>query len=369
MVARVVILGGGVGGTTIANRLARRHDVEVTVIDNHGRHLYQPGLLYVPLNGRTPSDWERDESTLLRRSVALRVGRVLAVDPEMRRIKLEGNDEVAYDWLVIATGSRVYHDDSMPGLKEHGLHFHCAHASMRLRERLASFTGGRVVIGASALPYKCPPSIIEFALLFDEWLRLRGLRDRTDITFTYPLADVFPKAEVAPAVRQWLTERNIRIETSFVPAVIEAQAVTSHAGRRLDHDLLIMVPPHRGAPYLRGSPLAGPSGFVPCDPHTLRVRGRGFVVGDSADLSVPKSGAAAHFQAPVVARNIADEIDGNVPSADYDGRVGCFLESDRSHAAYLTFDYDHAPKPPKLTRFNRFKKAIMNTFYWSLVKR
>lgn len=366
MVARVVVVGGGVGGTIIANRLSRRRDVEVTVVDNHGRHLYQPGLLYVPLNGKTVEDWERDEARLLRRPVKLRVGRATRIDPDRRRLDLE-DGAIDYDWLVIATGSRVYHDDAMPGLKEHGFHFHCAHAATRLKERLANFHGGRVVIGAAAMPYKCPPSIIEFALLFEEWVRGRGLRANTGITFTYPIADVFPRPEVAPAVRQWLTERDIAIETSFVPAAVESKAVVSATGKRLDADLIVMVPPHRAAPYLRNSPVAGPTGFVPCDRQTLRVRDRVYVVGDTADLPVPKSGAAAHFEAPIVAENIAAELDGRVPTATYDGHVGCFCETGGGKAAFIEFSWTTPPKAPVATRFNRFKKAILNRFYWHLV--
>jgi sulfide:quinone oxidoreductase len=365
MAARIVVLGGGVGGTLVANRLARRADVEVAVVDNHGRHLYQPALLYVPFD-RAP-ELERDEATLLRRNVTLRVGRATGLDPDARRVLLE-DGPVDYDWLVLATGSRSYHD-GVPGLREHSCHFHCPKAAASLRDRLRGFAGGRVVIGVASLPYKCPPSVIEFALLFDEWLRERGIRDRTEIAYTYPIDGVFTKPEVSAVARRWLEERGIRVETSFVPASVEPKAIASTDGRRLDFDLLVMVPPHAAAPYLRGPAVAGPLGWVKADRYTLRVRERLYALGDTADLPVPKSGAAAHFQSEVVARNVADEIDGRAPSARYDGRVMCFLEGSRSKAALIAFDYERPPKPPRLSWFGHLRKALLNRFYWRIVSR
>ena len=368
MVARVVVLGGGVAGTLVANRLSRRRDVAVTLVDNHGRHLYQPGQLYLAFNDRTIAHYERDEASLLRRNVALRVARARSVDPDRRRVDFEDGSSLDYDWLVVATGSRVFHEN-VPGLKEHGLHFHCPNAAMKLKERLRAFTGGRIVVGAASLPYKCPPSAVEFALLLDEWCRARSIRAQTDIVFTYPIDGVFPRPEVGDTIRRWFADRSIRVETSFVPAGVEPSRLTAADGRTLDFTLLVMVPPHKAAPFLRDSALAGPSGFVPVDRHTLRARDRVYAAGDSADLPVPKSGAAAHFQAPVVAANIAAELDGAAPESRYDGRVGCFLEAGGGKAAWVSFDYDHPPAPPKLTRLTRLRKALFNTFYFQIIGR
>lgn len=367
MTARVVVLGGGVGGTIVANRLAAHRDVDLTLVDNHGLHLFQPGLLHVPLNGKTIRDLERPESELLRGRVRLRVGRVREVDPVHRKVRLEDGD-LDYDWLVIATGSRILQDD-VPGLKERGFHFHCAKGAMKLQRRLQDFQGGRVVIGAAALPYKCPPSIIEFALLFDEWLRERKLRDKTEIAYTYPIDSVFAKPEAAAPIRGWLEERGIRIETSFVPATVDAAVIASKDGRRLPFDLLVMVPPHRGAPYLRNSALAGPSGFVTVDPRTLRAGDRVYALGDTADLPVPKSGSAAHHQAAVVAANIRSEILGSAPAENYDGRVACFLEVGGGRAALLKMDYAHPPVPPRPSRIAAWKKRLFAAFYFGLVRR
>ncbi|MBI4564042.1 MAG: FAD-dependent oxidoreductase [Planctomycetes bacterium] len=365
MVARVVVLGGGPGGTVVANRLARRRDVEVTLVDNHGRHLYQPGLLYLTLQGGGVADYERDEASLLRGSVRLRVGRAKSVDVDRRAVALE-DGALEYDWLVLATGSRVF-DAAIPGLREFGHHFHCPPAAERLQARLAEFRGGRVVVGVGGLPYKCPPVPIEFALLFEDWLRRRGLRDRTELTYLSPLESIVSRPEVSAAAAPWLEERGIGIETSFVPVRVEERAIVSASGKRLEYDLLVLVPPHRAAPYLRRSALADASGFVAADRHTLRVRDRVYALGDTADVPAPKTAAAALGQAPVVADNIASEIEGRPPQARYGGRVLCFLETGGGAAARIEFDYETPPRPLERTARNLWLKSLIRRFYFRIL--
>src|SRR5688572_14248244 len=132
MAPHVVVLGGGAGGTVAANHLARFGDIDVTLVDNHGLHLYQAMLLYLPLVGGAPSDFEEDERKLVAPDVKLRVGRVKRIDPDRRAVVLE-DGELAYDWLLIATGSRVF-DSAVPGFRDHGDHFHCPPAAEQLQK-------------------------------------------------------------------------------------------------------------------------------------------------------------------------------------------------------------------------------------------
>jgi sulfide:quinone oxidoreductase len=362
MAAKVVVLGGGAGGTVAANHLARFGDIDVTVVDNHGKHLYQAMLLYLPFVGGSAADFENDERELLDPSVTLRVGRVKRVDPDRRVVTLE-DGEIPYDWLLVATGSRVF-DSAVPGLRDHGDHFHCPPAVEQLQKKLAEFRGGRVAVGFAGHPYKCPPTPVEFALLFEEWTRRRGIRDKTELTYFSPVDQVLNRPEVAAAARPWLEEKGFAIRTGFAPASVEKGTVRSKEGASIDFDLLVMVPPHAAAPFLRNSPLAGPLGFLAADKFTMKVRDRIYAVGDTADIPVPKTAVAAQEQAPAAARNIRAEIDGGEPRARYDGHVMCFMETGDRSAARIEFDYDHAPRPLIRDPRHHQHKSLMHQFYF-----
>ena len=362
MSAKVVVLGGGAGGTVAANHLARFGDIEVTLVDNHGKHLYQAMLLYLPFIGGKPEDFEQDERELLVPEVKLRVGRVKRIDPDRRIVLLE-DGEIPYDWLLIATGSRVF-DSAVPGMRDHADHFHCPPAVEQLQKKLAEFKGGRVAIGFASHPYKCPPTPVEFSFLFEEWLRRRGIREKTELTYFSPLDKVLHRPEIASAARPWLEEKGIAIRTGFTAATVEKGVMTSKEGGEIDFDLLVLVPPHAAAPFLRNSPLAGPLGFLPADRHTMKVRDRVFAIGDTTDLPVPKTAVAAQEQAPAAARNIRAEIEGREPAARYDGHVLCFMETGDRSAARIEFDYDHAPRPLERGPRHHGHKALLHQFYF-----
>ena len=362
MPAKVVVLGGGAGGTVAANHLARFGNIDVTVVDNHGKHLYQAMLLYLPFIGGTAEDFEHDERALLAPEVNLRVGRVKRIDPDRRTVILE-DGELAYDWLLIATGSRVF-DSAVPGFRDHGDHFHCPPAVEQLQKKLAEFQGGREAIGFASHPYKCPPTPVEFSLLFEEWLEHRGIREKTELTYFSPLDRILNRPEIASAARPWLLEKGFAVHTGFTASTVEKGVVKSKEGESIDFDLLVMVPPHAAAPFLRHSPLAGPLGFVAADKYTMKVRDRIYAIGDTTDLPVPKTAVAAQEQAPAAARNIRAEIEGREPAARYDGHVLCFMETGGRAAARIEFDYEHAPRPLERAPRHHDLKSLAHQFYF-----
>ena len=365
---RVVVLGCGVGGTFVANRLFRRRpDLHVIVIDSHGNHLYQPGFVRIPFEGETIR-LEANGLDLLRPGVGLMKGRVAGIDRDHRQVRLESGQGLDYDWLVIATGSRLDHS-RLPGSREAGHNFHCRHAAHQLRRELANFRGGRIVLGAASLPYKCPPSIFEFTFLLDQWLRKRRLRASTSLTLVYPHSDLSPYEGVARIIRPMLEERDVEIHTSFTsPKIDPSRNTVSSNGHTIPFELLVMVPPHAVAPFLRDSDLLAPNGWVRTHPSTLRAEDRIYALGDTANLPRPKSGSAAHAQAAVVVDNVIAEIDGEVPRAHYDGSGVCFMETGHGRASMFDFPYA-GPRIRRPGRWTYWKKAMFSRLYFRLVRR
>jgi sulfide:quinone oxidoreductase len=378
---RILIIGGGVGGTLTANLLARRlrrrigsGDVYVTVVDTTGRHVYQPGFMYIAMGGERAERLERRERSLLDKRVELIVGEVKRIDEASRVVTLTDGLPIPYDYLVLASGSRIV-PEAIEHFDTEAHHFYSAEAALKLRHALDAFTGGRIVIGIAGMPYKCPPAPLEVAFLIESELRERGLREATEIDFLSPIGRAFTIESVSDMATPILEEKGIHLNTFCNVETIdpERKVVQTLEGEDFPYDLLILVPPHRGQQFLIDSGLApAPGGWLPTDRTTLEVGGRPnvFALGDATDLPLSKAGSTAHFEAPVVAERITAAVEGRKPHgkhADYEGKVMCFFEVGDGKGTLLQFDYAHPPKPPKPNQIWHLGKIVFNKTYWHTV--
>lgn len=390
---RIVILGGGVGGTLTANLVARKLKkqiasgaVKVTVVDATGQHAYQPGYMYIAMGNERPENLVRPEKKLLDDNVDLVIDTVEKVDVEASLVMLASGERLHFDQLVIATGSRI-----LPELIEHfeteAHHFYTPAASARLRQALDAFKGGKLVIGIAGIPYKCPPAPLEVAFLIEAELRERGLRDATQMTFLSPINRAFTIESVSEMATPILEQKGIDLQLLAGVNSIDAErkVVITDAMEEYAYDLLICVPPHKGAQVVIDSGLAPKSGWVPTDRHTLQVKrmvapgtsdedtprfANIYALGDTTDLPLSKAGSTAHFEAPVIAERVSAAIKGTPPSgkhASYEGRVMCFFEVGDGKGTLLQFDYEHPPRPPKPNQLWHLGKIVFNKTYWHTV--
>ena len=293
---------------------------------------------------------------------------------------------LAYEHLVLATGSRIVPEE-IEHFDAEAHHFYSAEAALKLRHALDAFAGGRIVIGIAGMPYKCPPAPLEVAFLIETELRKRHLRDKTEMHFCSPIGRAFTIESVSEMATPILEKRGIELHTFFNVETIDParKVVQSLEGEELAYDLLILVPPHRGAKLIVDSGLAPGAGWLPTDRGTLQVkeirppntpdaevprRANVYAIGDATDLPLSKAGSTAHFESPVVAERIAAAIQGKEPDAKhgvYTGRVMCFFEIGDGKGTLLRFDYNHPPKPPRPNRFWHLGKIIFNKTYWHTV--
>jgi sulfide:quinone oxidoreductase len=378
---RILILGGGVGGTLTANLLARKlrsrlkaGDVTITVVDQTGQHVYQPGFMYIAMGGERAAALRRPERGLLDQRVSLVVGEVEKVDEQRRTVHLTDGERLAYDYLVLGTGSRIV-PEAIDHFTTEAHHFYTAEAAAELRAALDAFTGGRIVIGIAGMPYKCPPAPLEVAFLIEAELRQRGLRTETELHFCSPIGRAFTIESVSEMATPILESRGIELHTFFNVEAIdpERKVVQSLEGEELPYDLLILVPPHKGQQFLMDSGLApAPGGWLPTDRATLLVGGRPdvFALGDATDLPLSKAGSTAHFEAPVVTERIVAAVEGRdiePRRGTYLGKVMCFFEIGDGKGTLLQFDYDHPPRPPKPNQLWHLGKIVFNKTYWHTV--
>lgn len=372
MPARIVVLGGGVGGTLVANLLDKRlaGDAKVTVVDPTGMHDYQPGYLYVAL-GQAKGHWlSREERTLLRPEVELAIESAVRIHPDAGTVQLERGGSLEWDYLVVATGARLV-PERIPGLSEGAFEFYSLPGAERLSQELHRFKGGKIKIGVAGIPYKCPPAPVEFAFMVDGFLRERGLRNASEITLLSPLNRAFTIESASELIQPIMDRRGIELSTFFNVESVDPSAgvVESLEGEKHEYDLLVLVPPHAGAQVVNDSGLGDAGGWLPTDRHTLAVQGyeRIFALGDATNLPISKSGSTAHFEAPVIASRIASLVAGTAPTENYGGRVMCFLETGDGKATSLRFDYEHPPVPPQPNRAWHMAKWLFNRMYWETV--
>jgi sulfide:quinone oxidoreductase len=378
---RILILGGGVGGTLTANLLVKKlrrqvkaGEVTITVIDQTGQHTYQPGFMYIAMGGERASNLQRPERSLLDPKVTLVVGEIEKVDEPTRTVRLKAGERLAYDYLVLATGSRIV-PEAIEHFDTEAQHFYTAEAALELRRALDAFTGGRIVVAIAGMPYKCPPAPLEVSFLIESELRQRGLRDQSEVHFCSPIGRAFTIESVSEMATPIFEAKGIEVHTFFNVEAIdpERKVVQSLEGEELPYDLLILVPPHKGQQFLMDSGLApAPGGWLPTDRATLQVGGRPnvFALGDATDLPLSKAGSTAHFEAPVVTERIVAAIEGREVDhkhGDYLGKVMCFFEIGDGKGTLLQFDYEHPPRPPKPNQLWHLGKIVFNKTYWHTV--
>ncbi|MDY0323112.1 MAG: FAD/NAD(P)-binding oxidoreductase [Candidatus Carbobacillus sp.] len=373
----VVIIGGGTGGLTVANRLGRilyrelkNGEHLVTLITDRKLHDYQPGYMFSALNAHPMQHYERPTLSLLHYHVDLVVEAVQSIDFEKKKVKADTDYD--YDLLVIATGS-VPDMDSIPGASETAHTFYTKEGAEQLRGVLARWKGGRVVVTID-LPHKCPAAPLEFPLLLDHQFRTRGIRSLTEIVYTYPL----DRLNVLESLDVWakpeFERRNIRVETSFIPERVDVhkRALIGVDKRVIPFDLLVVVPRHRGADLNRKLRIADDLGFLPTDPSTLKLKGYDdvYVLGDATNLSFPylKAGATAHFQSEVVAKNIADRLRGLPETAMYDGKFICFMDDTEKSSSFIFYDNDHPPRVATTGGLMHLFREAYHEFYWLTVR-
>lgn len=389
MARTVVIVGGGTGGTLAANRLRRklRPDDQVVVVDSDDRHVYQPGLLFVPFGLMSPARLVRPRAQQFHEGIRFHGGEVARIDVDKDEVVLSDGSSLRYDALLVASGARLLLSETEgltgPGWGERVHTFYSLAGASRLAGALAEFDGGRLVVNMVDLPIKCPVAPLEFCFLADWFLRRRGVRDRVELTYVTSLDAAFTKATCNRELSDLLDRKGIRIVTEFATGEVDGKGgrLISFDDREVGFDLGVVVPLHGGAEFVcRSDGLSDALGFVQVDQSTLQAKAKPniFVIGDAADIRASKAGSVAHFEGDVVVPNVLRYLDGDAPDGHFDGHTNCFIETGFKKAILIDFDNDldpvtgRFPGPVGLpllkeSRLNHLGKLAFERLYWHAI--
>ena len=385
----LLVLGAGTAGTTLVNKLSKKLSADewvITVVDPRSEHHYQPGYLFIPFGGYTPSQVTRPQADLIPQGVRWVTKAVDQVIPEENMVRLEDGSTLEYDQLLIATGTTP-RPDQTPGMngpewRKSIFDFYTLEGATALRDALARWEGGRLVVHITEMPIKCPPAPLEFTFLADAHFTDRGMRDRVEIVFVTPLDGAFTKPIASAQLGGMLEERDISVETDFYIEQIDndKKALVSYDEREVPFDLLVTVPLNMGADCIAKSGLGDELNYVPVDPGTLLSKDWDniFAIGDASDIPTSKAGSVAHFAVDVFAENFLHHIKGEEMPVRFDGHANCFVESGDGKAMLIDFNYDTQPLPGKYpvpvvgpfsllkeTGVNHLGKLAFKWMYWN----
>src|SRR5512143_2189159 len=370
---KILIIGGGMGGTILANNLARRLQPELrsgkaklTMVTASEKHMYQPGLLYLALGRMTPDELYKDQATLLEPSITLIVDPVEEFLLDQNQVKTKGGKTIGYDILAVATGSRPV-PELIPGLADNSETFYTEETALKMFRRLQAFQGGRVVV-AMGVPHKCPMAPLEITFMLHDYFKDRGIRDKVQLHYTYPIGRVHTLENVAKWATPEFDRLGVTYETLFNMKEVDGKnkVVRSEEGTEAKYDLLITIPAHKGVEVVEKNKL-GQGGFIPTNKTQLTMEGRPnvYVIGDTTNIPISKAGSTAHYQAETLGENIAAIVKLGGPVREHDGKVFCFIECGKDRATYAMFNYANPPDPKPPTRSVHWFKMAYNKLYWT----
>jgi sulfide:quinone oxidoreductase len=388
---RLLVLGGGTAGTMVVNKLRHRLDRaqwQITVVDQDDTHLYQPGLLFVPFGGYRLDKIVKPRQRFIPSGVDLVLGEIDRVDADSNVVTLADGRELAYDYLVIATGVNPCPDQT-PGMlgpqwRRSIFDFFTLDGATALAEALATFDHGRLVVHVVDMPIKCPVAPLEFTFLVEAYLRERGLRDRVEIVYATPLPGAFTKPIASAHLGSMMDDRKVIVEPDFLVEHIDndTKTLVSYDEREIPFDLLVTVPLNMGADYVARSGLGDELNYVPVDKHTLlsKADNRIFALGDANNIPASKAGSVAHFAVEVFVDNFLAHIEGKPMTGSFDGHANCFVETGDGQALLIDFNYDTEPLPGtyplpgigpmrllRESHLNHWGKLAFRWLYWHML--
>ncbi|MEA1896883.1 MAG: FAD/NAD(P)-binding oxidoreductase [Bacteroidota bacterium] len=388
---KILILGGGTGGTIMANKLRSildRSEWDITLVDQYKTHYYQPGFLFIPFGIYNKNDVIKPKNDFFPPGVNVIFSEIDLIEGDKNQVKLGNGKILNYDFMILATGTQTRPDET-PGLKEDLWYksifdFYTIEGAVALSNFIKTWEGGHLVMNIAEIPFKCPVAPLEFVFLADAYFHETGIRDKIDITYVTPLPGAFTKPQATKMLSGLLEEKNIKVIPEFYLERVDnkEKKIISYDGQEIPFDLLAIVPVNMGNDLIERSGMGDDLNFVPTDKQTLRSEKYEniFVLGDASNIPTSKAGSVVHFAAEVLLENLLSAIDGRPLHAKFDGHANCYIETGFGKGSIIDFNYDTEPLPGTFplpgvgpfgllqnTKFNHYGKVIFRWIYWHIL--
>lgn len=380
---RVVILGGGSGGIVAANELRKRLDLKhrVILIDREENHLFYPSLLWLIFGWRKPEELQRRFSLLTKKGIEFVKGTVTKIEIEKKKVLVDSK-EIDYDYLIISLGAEI--DKTLLPKIPNIYNFYCLEGARLTGDAIQKFSSGKIIILISSLPFKCPAAPYEMGFLLDAFFKNKGIRDKIEIEIYTP--ENLPMSTAGPELGnllvQILEKRAIKFNPGYKFESVREQEIIFGNNKKIAFDLLLAVPPHKAPMVVKEAGLTSETGWIPVDREIFKTKfDNVYALGDITTiklpgqyeqgkvLNLPKAGVFAHYQAKIVAGNIASEIQGSKSEKKFSGTGYCFIELGSLVASFSKGNFYTQPCPqvklyPPLKFWHWAKTAFEKWWFW-----
>ncbi len=375
----------------MANHLRPKLDERewsIKIVDQEKNHYYQPGYLFLPFDVYKPKQIRKPIKKFIPTGVKLVREPIDRVVAEANQVKLQNGNELDYDILIIATGTKIAPQEIEgmlgAGWQKDVFDFYTFEGAKALRDKLRVWPGGKLVVHICEMPIKCPVAPLEFAFLADAFFEQKGMREQVELSFVTPLSGAFTKPKATEKLGHLLKAKNIRVVSDFAIEKVDNDSgkIIDYGGNEVEYDLLVTVPTNMGDPMVERSGFGDDLNFVPTNKTTLQteVKDNIFAIGDATNVPASKAGSVAHFESEILTENILRFIDGKPLKEEFDGHANCFVETGHGKALLIDFNYTHEPVegtfplpgigPLRLlqeSRVNHFGKMAFRWVYWNML--
>jgi sulfide:quinone oxidoreductase len=388
---RILVVGGGTAGITMAARLLRKGYTDVAVIEPSPTHYYQPLWTLVGAGQAKASATARPEASVMPKSATWIQDWASAVDADNRTVSCASGAVYGYEVLVVCPGIQLDWNRT-EGLEETlGRNGVSSNYRFDLATRTWDFiretrTGSAVFMMPSG-PIKCAGAPQKIAYLACDYWRNQGVLKDIDVHLVIPTPRIFGIPAIANNLDKVIANYGITLHTNSEVTSVDAEAhkvaISSVAqggsDTTLPFDILHVAPRQSSPDWVKSSPLstADANGYVDVDKYTLQHVGHPnvFALGDVGSTPNSKTGAAIRKQAPVVVANIDAFLNGQPLPARYDGYASCPIVTSSHQMLLAEFDYSlqMTPSLPGLDPakphrvYWYLKKYGLPWMYWNLM--
>ncbi|MGM0546554.1 MAG: NAD(P)/FAD-dependent oxidoreductase [Bacteroidota bacterium] len=377
----ILVLGGGIGGISVARELSRKIGNEdginlarILVFEKEERSLFAPSLTWMMVGKREEKQIYGDLSNVELGGIEVIHGEIESIDPENKTVISNGT-EYKGDYMVISLGTKL---TDTHGLSQYGHNFYTPGGASSFYEDLKQFDSGEIAVVVSSLPHKSPVAPYEAALLIDDFIREKEIRDKTEITLYTPESQPmdFASKEISQKVHQLMKEKGINYKPEYeLVSAGENSLIFSTPDKETveaTSDLLAFTPEHTSPDIIQEAGLTGKSGWVEVDDQTLQTSYENiYAIGDIISLPIgdgktmPKAGVFAQYQADTVAHNIARMLRGKKPNKSFEIK-GSYILDQGNKASKVDGDFGSEDLSIKTSSMIRHWEKVITEKTWFL---
>lgn len=381
--AKVVIVGGGAAGLSMAARLTNwLSQPNITLIDPSDRQFYQPGYTMIAGGIFTANEVHRPQEEFIPKGVKWIKDVATAVDPDKKSVTTGSGEVIEYDFLVLTPGLQVNFDQvegiSLDRLGEGNAHsIYDFNGAQRCWDAMDKFTteGGKGVYSDTYTKSKCGGAPKKILLLSEHLSRKKDNRQAMDFQYYTAAKELYDVPYYTPRLLEIYNERGLPIHYSYRLTGIDTSAkrayfdqvkeikseIVDQDGNKTvvkelqrspistDYDFMHFVPPMSAPDFVRDSGLgiSGEGSWIEVDPKTMIHKRYNNIVslGDCSNLPTSKTSAAIRMQVPIAAKNLIQLMEGGNNFEEYDGYAACPIITEYGKVLMCEFDYNKDPKP------------------------